>query len=110
MIDSESQSIVGAKLVEFHLAPTRSVHLCFLQDDPEQLVARPERLCTQIWLIRPERISLKMSNRDRLLTNVKLEQSRKGVTSIWSFGDGEMLSVECKSISHVFFPVVTWIV
>ena len=109
MIDSDAQSIVGAKLTGFHIAPTRVVHLSFTQYQREQLIARPERLYAQIWLIRPRRVVFKLTKPDRILVNVTFENTPKGVTSAWSFGDGEMLSVECKSISHVFLPVVAWI-
>jgi polyferredoxin len=109
MIDSDAQSFVGTKLTGFHIAPTRVVHLSFLQNLPKQLTARPERLYAQIWLIRPKRVVFKLTNRDRMLVNVTFEKTPESITSVWSFGDDEMLSVECKSISHVFFPVVTWV-
>ena len=108
MIESDVQSIVGAKLTGFHFAPTRVVHLSFTQYQREQLSARPECLYAQIWLVRPKRVVFKMTKRDQILVNVAFENSPKGVTSVWSFSDDEMLSVECKSISHVFLPVVTW--
>lgn len=111
MTEFDTQSIIGAKLTGFHLAPRRVVHLSFTQYQKEQLIARPERLYAQIWLIRPNRVVFKLleGERDRRLVTVTLENSPVGVTSVWSFDDDDMLSVECKSISHIFLPVVTWI-
>ncbi len=110
MTDPDAQSVVGAKLTGFHISQTRVVHLSFLQHQSEQLAARPERLHAQIWLIRPKRVVFKLTKQNRILVNVRFEDLPIGITSMWSFGDDEMLTVECKSISHVFFPVVTWII
>ena len=109
MIESDAQTIFGAKLTGFHFAPRRIVHLSFTQYHREQLIARPERLYTQIWLVRPKRVVFKMTKQDRILLNVTFENSLKGIISTWLFSDDEMLSVECQSISHVFLPVVAWI-
>lgn len=108
MTDIDARSIVGAALAGFYFAPTRVIRLSFLQSQPEELIARPEHLCAQIWLIRPKRIAFKLTKRDRPLVSVELENSPKGINSLWSFGDDEFLTVECKSISHLFFPVVPW--
>lgn len=106
---ADAESIIGAKLTSFHIAPSRVVHLTFLQCQPEQLIARPERLCTQVWLIRPKRIVIKLTKQDRQLVSVRIDRSPEGAATIWSFGDDEILSAGCGSVSIVFFPVVTWI-
>lgn len=111
MTEFDVQSIVGAKLTGFHLAPRRVFHLSFTQYQKEQLIARPDRLYTQIWLVRPNRIVFKLTknDQDRRVVSASLENSPTGVTSVWSFGGDDLLSVECKSISYVILPVVTWV-
>lgn len=107
MTELDAQSIIGAKLTGFHIAATRLVHLRFTQYQSERVLSKPELISAQVWLVRPKRIVFNLTKRDPLLMKVTFENSPNGVVSAWSFGDEEMLSVECKSISHIFLPVVT---
>ena len=107
MTEIEVQSIISTTLTGFHIANSRVVHLRFTQYQPKPFSPNPEFVSAQIWLVMPKCIVFNITKRERLLTNATFESSPYGVISRWSFGDEKLLSVECKSISHIFLPVIT---
>lgn len=107
MTERDAQPIVGAMLTGFYLASNGLLHLKFTQCQAERVLAKPDLLTAQVWFIRPISLIIKLARKRHFLEQVTVESSPNGVTSAWSFGGEEMLSVECDAISHVFLPVVS---
>jgi hypothetical protein len=107
MTELDTQSIVGATLTGFYFASTRVLHLKFTQCQSERVLAKPDLISAQIWLVMPKRVVFRMVRQKPSLEKVTIEKLPKGFISTWSFGQEEMILAECKSVSHVFLPVVT---